>query len=98
MANVNVTFDELKSTGAKLRSGQSEVEAKLQQLKGLVDGLIGQGFATDRASGAFQTSYDEFNTGAKKAIEGLEGMAKFLDSSADAFQQADEQLASSLKG
>ena len=35
---------------------------------------------------------------AAKTIEGLEGMGKFLESAADAFQQADEQLAKGLGG
>jgi len=53
---------------------------------------------TDRSSKQFDQSYSEFNTGATKTIEGLDGMAKFLESAADAFQQADEQLAKGLGG
>lgn len=82
----------------RLSSGQTEIEQKLSELKKLVDNLIAEGFQTDKASGAFQTSYDEFTTGATKTIQGLEGLSSFLKSSADAFDQVDQQLSSAIKG
>lgn len=75
-----------------------EIEEKLSELKKLVDNLIAEGFQTDKASGAFQTSYEEFTTGATKTIQGLEGLSSFLTSSADAFEQVDQQLSSAIQG
>lgn len=98
MANVNVTYQELTNTATRLTSGQQEIEQKLGELKKLVDSLIAEGFQTDKASGAFGTSYTEFTTGASKTIGGLEGMAQFLKATADAFTQVDDQLSSALKG
>ena len=69
MANVNVTYEEMKSQATKLAAGRQEIESKLNELKGQVDNLVAGGFVTDSASAAFQTSYDEFTKGASQTIE-----------------------------
>ncbi|RLK52381.1 WXG100 family type VII secretion target [Microbacterium telephonicum] len=96
MANLNVTYDQMNSAAARLRDGQSELEANLQRLRQLVAQLVQDGFTTTRASGAFDASYTEFTTGATKTVQGIEGMASFLEKAAQALQSTDEQLASQL--
>lgn len=96
MANMNVTYDQMHSASARLRSGQAEIEANLQRLRQLVAQLVQDGFTTTRASGAFDASYNEFSTGATKTVQGIEGMASFLEKAAQALQSTDEQLASQL--
>ena len=98
MANVNVTYQEMESQADKLTSAQQEIDSYLTNLKSQVDGLVSGGFVTDTASGAFQTSYDEFTNGAKKTIEGLEGMAQYLKKAAETFRNVDSELGSALKG
>jgi len=88
----------MRDAAGKLRTGQHEITEKLHALQKFVQDLVNGGYVTDRSSKQFETSYNEFNTGATKTIEGLDGMAKFLESAADAFQQADEQLAKGLGG
>lgn len=97
MANVNVTYQEMRDQATKLSNARQEIEGQLQQLKSQVDQLVSGGFVTDTASAAFQGSYDEFNTGASKTIEGLEGMGEYLNKAAEAFQNVDSELASALK-
>lgn len=97
MANVNVTYDEMKSAGDRLQVGREEIEGNLQRLKRLVDDLVGGGYVTDSSSKAFQSSYEEFNTGATRAIEGLNGMSQYLKAAADTFEKADQELAHALK-
>jgi WXG100 family type VII secretion target len=96
VANVNVTYLELEGAAARLATGQGELEDKLTVLKSMVDDLISQGFQTDRASGAFATAYDDFTTGAKTTIGGIEQMCAFLRRAAENFTSTDESLASSL--
>ncbi|MFT4229304.1 MAG: WXG100 family type VII secretion target [Microbacterium sp.] len=96
MANMNVTYDQMHSAAQRLRAGQSEIEANLQNLRQLVQQLVQDGFTTTRASGAFDASYNEFSTGATKTVQGIEGMASFLDRAAEALRSTDEQLASQL--
>jgi WXG100 family type VII secretion target len=96
MANLNVTYAEMHDAASKLRAGQSEIEAQLSQLKSMVDGLVSGGYVTDKSSKAFQTSYEEFNTGVSKTIEGLDGMSQYLTQAAQALADTDEQLAAAL--
>jgi WXG100 family type VII secretion target len=98
MANVNVTYQEMRDAATKLRAGQSEITEKLQGLQKFVQDLVNSGYVTDRSSKQFDQSYSEFNSGATRTIEGLDGIAKFLQSAADAFQQVDEDLARGAGG
>ena len=97
MANVSVTYQDMQSAGNRLKAGREEIEGNLQQLQRLVADLVGGGYVTDSSSKAFQSSYDEFTTGASQTIEGLNGMADYLVKAAETFEQADTQLASALK-
>ncbi|WP_209561662.1 WXG100 family type VII secretion target [Frigoribacterium sp. PvP032] len=96
MANVSVTFDEIRTQATQLRNGQRTIEDQLSQLKSQIETLVGSGFVTDRSSKAFDASYAAFTSGASKTIQAIEGMAGFLEGAADALQSTDEQLASSL--
>ncbi|WP_078500292.1 WXG100 family type VII secretion target [Wenjunlia vitaminophila] len=96
MSNVSVTYQDMRDAAKKLQNGQQEIEQKLADLKKLVTSLVNGGYVTDRSSKQFDQSYDEFNEGAKKTIEGLDGMGKFLESAADAFERADDELAKGL--
>ncbi len=97
MANVNVTYEEMRDAANKLKSGQQEIEGTLDQLKSLVESLVSGGYVTDKSSKAFQSSYEEFNDGARQTIEGLTGMGEYLTSAAQALEDTDEQLAQALR-
>ena len=96
MANLNVTYDEMRGAANNLRAGQAEIEGQLAKLKAMIDSLVSGGYVTDKSSKAFDASYTEFTTGVSKTIEGLEGMGGYLEKAADTLQQTDEQLAASL--
>jgi WXG100 family type VII secretion target len=97
-ANLSVTYHEMSAAAARLRDGQQQIETQLEGLKRLVDSLVNGGYVTDSSSKAFDASYSEFNDGARRTIEGLDGMGHYLDQAAQTFQQADQQLASALQG
>lgn len=98
MANIDVNYQDLYDAADKLRTGQSDAETLMGQLKTVVTNLTSGGFKTDKSSVQFETSYDEFNTGVKKTLEGLEGMAGYLKTAADTLKDVDEQLAKGLQG
>jgi WXG100 family type VII secretion target len=98
MANVHVDYQQLQSTASQLQSGQQEVETQLARLKSTVDNLVSSGFVTDQASGKFQQSYQQWNSGAKNVIAGLEGMTGFLRTAIGQHQQLDSQLSQSTGG
>jgi WXG100 family type VII secretion target len=97
MGNLNITYGDMQAAASQLRSGQGQIESDLTRLKQLVDNLVASGYVTDSSSKQFESSYAEFNSGASKMVQGLTGMAQYLDSAAKAFEQTDTQLASSLK-
>jgi WXG100 family type VII secretion target len=96
-ANLSVTYQEMSDAAARLRDGHQQIEAQLQTLHKLVNSLVTGGYVTDSSSKAFDSSYTEFNDGARKTVAGLEGMGHYLDRAAQTFQQADDQLASALR-
>ncbi len=98
MPNLNVTYDEMRNAAGRLRTGQGEIEGKLGELKSMIDGLVNDGYVTDRSSKAFDQSYTEFNDGVRKTVEGLDGMAQYLEQAAQALQETDEALANALRG
>ncbi|WP_432093755.1 WXG100 family type VII secretion target [Streptomyces sp. bgisy100] len=96
--DVDVTYDDMRRAAKHLKTERTKIDDKLDKLKDYVDGLVSSGYVTKRSSKEFQTSFEEFKKGASQAIEGLEGMAKFLDTAADKFEQLDEDLAKGVKG
>jgi WXG100 family type VII secretion target len=96
MANLNVTYGDMRDAATRLNNGESDIESKLRELKTLVDGLIGGGYVTDKSSVAFGASYQEFNDGATKTIQGLQGMSQYLTAAADALESTDSELAKAL--
>ena len=96
MSNVRVTYQQLQDQAVKLSNGRQEIESQLAALKSQVESLVQDGFVTDSSSVAFQQSYDEFTTGATQTINGLDGMAAYLKTAAQTFQDVDQQLANAL--
>ncbi|MBT1174510.1 WXG100 family type VII secretion target [Bifidobacterium sp. LC6] len=96
MANVNVTYDDLQRVKGDLEKGRQNLVSTLDQLKKTVDDLVTSGFVTDKASGAFQSSYEQFTKGATETVNGLNGMQQFLQKTQDALTQLDSSLASAL--
>ncbi len=95
MANVHVDYEALRSTASRLSAGQTEMETQLTQLKGLIDNLVTSGFITDQASGKFQQSYQQWDTGTRNAIAGLAGMSGFLNTAVSQHEQLDTTLTQS---
>lgn len=97
MPNLNVTYGDMQDAASRLVNGEQDIESKLRELKSLVDSLISGGYVTDQSSVAFGSSYQEFNDGATKTVEGLNGMSDYLNKAAEALQQTDSELAKALK-
>ncbi|MEV0701961.1 WXG100 family type VII secretion target [Saccharopolyspora sp. NPDC050389] len=95
MADVNIGYDGLQRAATQLKSGQAEMNDKLQALKSMIDQLVGSEFRTQLASGRFQESYQQWTTGAQNMLSGLEGMAGFLGDVVREHQDLDTRLAGS---
>ena len=98
MPNVHVDYQQLQTSASQLQTAQQEIESSLGRLKSMIDNLVASGFVTDQASGKFQMSYDQWNTGARNVMAGLEGMSGFLRQAIQQHQQLDSQLGQSTGG
>lgn len=96
MSDMNVTYADLHDAATKLRSGMDDLQHKLTQLQSFIQGLVGSGFVTDQASGAFNDTYQNFTRGATQTVGALEQLGGFLDSAASALQDTDSSLAKSI--
>lgn len=95
-ANLHVSYEQMNSAASRIDMGQGEIEANLENLRKLVQQLVADGFTTTSASGAFDAAYAEFNAGAVKTIQGLNGMSGFLKQAAQTLESTDRDLASRL--
>jgi WXG100 family type VII secretion target len=96
--SITVRYEELQSTAGQLRTGREEITTNLTRLRSLVDGLVSSGFVTDMASGRFQQSYTQWNTGATNVIQGLDGMSAFLDQAIARHEQLDSEPGAATGG
>ncbi|WP_084124605.1 WXG100 family type VII secretion target [Demequina sp. NBRC 110054] len=98
MANITVTYDEIRAAADQLLSGQGDIDSRLAELKAFIDSLVSGGYVTSSSSGAFHEQYTAFTTSSQQAISALEGLSQFLRGAADTLQQTDEALASAIRG
>jgi WXG100 family type VII secretion target len=96
MPNLNVTYADMEQMASRLKAAEIQITGDLQNLQGLVNQLVSSGYVTDKSSVAFEHSYTEFNNGAKKMMQGLTGLSKYLTTAHQTLSQADQQLAQSL--
>lgn len=96
MANINVSYGDMTSAADRLVAGREDINSKLAELQSLINGLVSQGFVTDKSSGAFRNSYDQFTNGARNAIQGLDGLSGYLRTSSQTLADVDSQLAARL--
>ncbi len=98
MANINVTYNEILDVSARLVAGKDDLLGRLQDLLSMVAGLVTGGFVTDSASGAFQSTYEMFTSGATQTVSALDGLAGFLVQAASVLEGADRDLGAAIRG
>ncbi|MDM7855105.1 WXG100 family type VII secretion target [Cellulomonas alba] len=98
MANLNVSYQEMRDAASRLTTGQDEITSKLNELKSFIESLISSGFVTDQASVAFGESYQQFTQGATSTVAALTNLGDYLRKAAQTLEDADTQLASGLRG
>ena len=95
--NVNVTYADMQSAATRLNAGEHQINGDLTNLQNMINQLVQGGYVTDSSSKQFEQSYTEFTQGARKMMEGLNGMGQYLNAAAKAFHETDTQLAAALK-
>jgi WXG100 family type VII secretion target len=97
MTNVNVSYQEMESAASRITAGRAEIEGVLSALQRQMEGLVSTAYVTDSSSGAFLDAYNTFTTGCVQAVQGLDGMSRYLTVAAGTFRDADQQLASAAR-
>lgn len=97
MANISASYEEMRQQAQALRNTRDQITQELQRARMQVDNLVSSGFVTDSASGAFQTSYQEFTTSATKTIDALTTISQNLDQVVRTLEETDKSLASQLR-
>ena len=97
MATIGASYEEMRQQAQALRNTRDQITQELQRARMQVDNLVSSGFVTDSASGAFQTSYQEFTTSATKTIDALTTISQNLDQVVRTLEETDKSLASQLR-
>ncbi|MCX5204959.1 WXG100 family type VII secretion target [Streptomyces sp. NBC_00237] len=95
--DLDVTYDDMRNAAKYIVKEKEKLNEKLNGLKKYIDNLVNTGFVTKSASKAFDQNFEEFTTGAKETIGGLDGIGDYLTTAADKFQSIDEELGRAAK-
>jgi WXG100 family type VII secretion target len=98
MTDVSVGYEGMQGAASQLQQAGENMTEQLQSLRSMIDSLVSGEFRTQLASPRFQESYEEWNSGAQQMLEGLNGMASFLNDAVGGFQDLDSQLQQGASG
>ena len=98
MADLNVTYGEMRQAAGQLTNFENQAQDTLKQAQAMITNLVSAGFVTQQASKAFDESYSNFTKGASQMLNGMSGMCQYLNSAADQMEHMDTSLANAIKG
>lgn len=89
---------EMDAIGKKLIAIKGEIGTKITEAQSAVSGLIGSGFSTQVASGAYSEQFTQLSTGLTQVSENIEPLGNFLVQYAQAVVDMDAQMGGALRG
>lgn len=98
MANLQVSYEDMRTAGRQLTTIEGQIQDHLKQAQNLISSLVSQGFVTDSASKAFDHAFSQFHQGASQTISALNDMNTYLNTAADKMHETDQGLAQGLGG
>ncbi|MDR1189550.1 MAG: WXG100 family type VII secretion target [Bifidobacteriaceae bacterium] len=99
MANpYGYTPDEMRAVGQRLINVKAAIGEQIVAAQNAVNGLIGSGFTTAVASGAYTEQFQSLSQGLQQVNDNLEPLGNFLSQYADAVVDMDSQFGSQLRG
>ncbi|TBN55552.1 WXG100 family type VII secretion target [Glaciihabitans arcticus] len=97
MAQISVTSDSISGVANQLSSGAQSIESQLQNLKSLVDGLVGGEWSGD-ASLSFQELYSQWDQAGLQLKEALEGVSGILSQAAMSYEESENAISGTFRG
>jgi len=98
MTDVSVGYEGMQNAASQLQQRQEEMTEQLQSLQSMIDSLVDGEFRTQLASPRFQSAYEEWSSGAQQMLQGLDGMASYLNQAVAGFQELDSNLSQGASG
>ena len=97
---MQATVDEAKviDLGAKLKTGQGELEGILEALRGAAVAEIHIALQGTNTAAAFDEKVNELVTQLKEAMPAFEALATFIDGYVQNFKETDSAQAAALRG
>ena len=96
MAQISVASESISGVANQLSSGAQSIESQLQNLKSLVDGLVGGEWSGD-ASLSFQELYSQWDQAGIQLKEALEGVSEILATAARSYEESEAAVAGSFR-
>ncbi|MDX3053970.1 WXG100 family type VII secretion target [Streptomyces sp. NE06-03E] len=96
MPTFNVNSDETARTSQTLLADFSQLQDKLNEVRGKITNLLANGYSTPAAQQKFSPFFDEFSKGFEQVNQGLQGIGQYVRAVGEAFDQTDNQLGSNL--
>ena len=90
MPRIGVQSEELRQQSSAVKAGAAEVNDILGRLTGQIQSLASTWEGA--ASAAFQTRWQEWQTGAAQVQQAMDGMGIFLDEAARTYEETEESL------
>ena len=97
MSNILIDGPILRERAGLIRTFAEQVIDDISKQNADIDTLVGGEFKGKTADG-YKVSFDELSTSTTTVGEALEGMAKFLEQTADNFETTDNDMAAGLGG
>jgi WXG100 family type VII secretion target len=97
MGMIKVTSEDLQRQAVQIQQSSSRIEDELTALKSQIDTMT-SGDWLGAASSQFQTLYTNWNTSATNMKQALDGISSLLTSTAQAYAQTEQDLASRIAG
>lgn len=92
------TPEEMRSVGSQLTTIQGAIGDQITAARAAVDGLIGSGFATQMASGAYSDQFGQLATGLQQVSENLGPLGEFLTQYANTVESTDNEFGAAIRG
>jgi uncharacterized protein YukE len=98
VSSMKLELSEMTNLANQLKSTYADLTSQMEQMRAKVNATTDNEFITPASSGAFNSSYEQFTQGTNKALEGMEGMARWLEGAVEGFKGLDESLSQQVQG
>ena len=92
---LTVTSGELRATAGEMKGTASNIAGEFQRMMGKVRELTGSW--TGQGASAFNGYYEQFNQSWSKCQEALDGVSRLLESAANAYDEAEQNIANQFR-